>query len=98
MNWMLKIVASQAIKLGVSYALRIIIVTIAALRGVLNDGNINDEARGSITNVVKVLVSVRDFVSRLAEIIGAPMLPPATLADLDVICDADKLNKITDGL
>jgi hypothetical protein len=97
MNWMLKIVASQAVKLGVSYALRIIIVTIAALRGVSNDGNINDEARGSITNVIKVLVSVRDFVSRLAEIIGAPMLPQVALDDAAMDA-ADKLARITDGL
>ena len=96
MNWMLKIVASQGIKLGVSYALRIIIVTIAALRGVLNDGAINDDARASIVNVVKVLLSVRDFVSKLAEIIGAPSIPQAVSGDL--IDVADKLDRITDGL
>ena len=97
MNWMLKIIASQSIKLGVALALRIIITVIAALRGVLNDGAINDDARKAIGAAINVLVSVRDFVSRLAEIIGAPTLPQASL-DSAAMDAADQLNKITDAL
>ena len=96
MNWIMKLVASQGIKLGVSYALRIIIITTAALRGVLDNGAINDEARAAIMNVVRVLISVRDFMNRLADIIGAPDLPKASLDDLKDA--ADKLDRITDGL
>ena len=96
MNWLLKIAASQGVKLGVAYALKIIVVTIAALRGVLNDGAINDEARNSIASVVRVLISVRDFVGRLAEIIGAPAMPQAVDGDMRDV--ADKLDRITDGL
>jgi len=95
---LLKLVASASLKLGVAYALRIVITTIAALRGVLADGNISDDARRSITAVVGVLIAVRDFLAKLAELIGSPPLPAyaSNAGELENL--ANSLDRITDSL
>jgi hypothetical protein len=94
----LRMVVSTSLKLGIAYALKIIILAIAGLRGVLNDGNISDEARSSIVSIVTVLTAIRDFLSRLAELMGAPALPPHT-NDIDSLHKlANDLNQITDSL
>jgi hypothetical protein len=95
---LLRMVVSTSVKLGIAYALKIIILAIAGLRGVLNDGNISDDARASIVTIVTVLVAIRDFLGRLADLMGAPMLP-ATVKDADSLHKlANDLNNITDGL
>jgi hypothetical protein len=94
----LKLVVGTSIKLGVAYTLKIIVLSIAGLRGVLNDGNLTDDARKSITAIVNVLIVIRDFVSRMGDLMGAPSLPPMA-ADADYLNKlARDLNKITDGL
>lgn len=96
---LLKLVAGASLKLGVSYALRIVVNSIAALRGVLDGGSLSDDARKSIASIVAVLTAVRDFLDKVAELIGAPAL---ALQDAgwrsDLHNAGDKLRKITDSL
>jgi hypothetical protein len=48
--------------------------------------------------IVNVLIVIRDFISRMGELMGAPSLPPMA-ADADYLNKlANDLNKITDGL
>jgi hypothetical protein len=96
---LLKLVAGTTLKLGVAYALRIVANTVAALRGVLDAGSLSDDARKSIASVVAVLIAVRDFLERLAELIGAPALGLQDAGSRSDLHDAgDKLRRITDSL
>lgn len=96
MNWILKIVASQGLKLGVAYALQIINGVIASMRGVLDYGNVSDDARAKISAVMSALAAVSDFLAKVANLIGAPMTPKAATEDISDA--AGKLWRITDSL
>jgi histidyl-tRNA synthetase len=95
---LLKLVASASLKLGVAYALRIVISSIGALRGVLAEGNISDENRSTISAIIGVLIAVRDFLSKFGEIIGAPALPAYASVHAELEKLAQGLDKITDSL
>jgi len=94
----LKLVASASLKLGVAYALRIVISAIGGLRGILSEGGVSDESRRTIITIIAVLAAVRDFLSKVAELIGAPALPAYASSHAELEKLADGLNNITDGL
>lgn len=94
-----KFIAGETLKLGIGYALQIINNAIAALQGVLSTGSISDDARSSITRLVTILTAVYEFMERLAELFGAPLLPLKDARSMTVMEDAAaKLRKLTDAL
>jgi hypothetical protein len=94
----LRMVASASLKLGIAYSLKIIILAIAGLRGVLAEGNISDENRITISRSIAVLLAVRDFLSKFADLIGSPPPPAYASAHGELEKLAQGLDKITDSL
>lgn len=91
----IRFVIGNAIRLGISYALKIVTTAINNLRDTLNNGGITDDARSSIVKQVNALLAVQDFLKKLSDIVGVPELP---FSASDVDDSADKLRKITDSL
>lgn len=91
----LRFVIGNAIRLGISYALKVVTSAIASMRNTLNNGGINDDARATIVKQVNALLAVQDFLKRLSDIVGIPELP-FSASEMDDA--ADKLRKITDAL
>ena len=100
MNWLMKIVASQGMKLGVAYALQVVAGVLAALRGVLDYGQVSDDVRRKIGVVLAALTTVRDFLLKVSVLIGAPVgVVPSTL-DVDRKLEEamSRLRQVTDAL
>jgi hypothetical protein len=99
MNWILKLVASAAIKSGISTTHAILLIAINAIVGVLMGGNISDDYRARLEAVKKALQAVMDFVARLAELMGAPVsVARQASLTLDIDALADNLRKVTGNL
>jgi predicted RNA binding protein with dsRBD fold (UPF0201 family) len=92
---LLKFIAGQSLRLGLAYALQAVSGSIAALRGVLEHGNISDEARGRIEIILEALSAIRDFLSKAASLIGSPSLSQSSSALEEA---ARKLRTITEGM
>ena len=70
MNWMLRLIASPALKSGVAIALRVLVITQNALRGVLANDSISDAARKNIETALQAISAVYDFIFKLANLFG----------------------------
>ena len=93
---LLKLVLSKSIKLGINYSYEATVAVIAALRGVLQYGEISDENRRRIGTVITALDAVREFLGKVTVIIGVVTIG---LSDSDHLEDMTvKLRKITDSL
>jgi hypothetical protein len=93
-----KLFAGASLKLGVAYALKIIISTIGALRGVLNEGSVSDDARNTIIMLISVLSAVRDFLDKVGALVGAPSMPAYASNSSEIEKLVDGLKRITEGL
>lgn len=100
MNWLLKIIASQSLKMGIAFALETIGAVVAALRGVLDYGQVSDDVRRKIGVVLAALTTVRDFLVKVSVLIGAPVgVVPATLeVDRKLEEAMSRLRQVTDSL
>ncbi|HMO51904.1 MAG TPA: hypothetical protein PKE26_11025 [Kiritimatiellia bacterium] len=76
-TWILRAVASLALKNALSYAHTVAVLTVDALHGVLDAGNLPPEHRIKIEAAIQAVSSVRDFLGRMKEIFGAPVMPVA---------------------
>ena len=94
-GFLLKFLAGQSLRLGLAYALQAVNASIAALRGVLDHGSISDEARRRIEVILEALTAIRDFLSKVASLIGSPVLGQSS-SDLEEA--ARKLRLITEGM
>lgn len=98
---LLKLVAGQGLRMGLSYSYEAVVAVIAALRGVLEHAQVSDDARKKITTVITGLSAVRDFLAKVMLLVGAPTVglfgsSEGTLANIDDA--AAKLRRITDTL
>lgn len=97
MNWLLRLFSNKKIKSGVAYAHQVAALMVDALRGILMSDGISDERRKQIQVVFNATVSIRDFLGRLCELIGAPGI--SSISSLDSLADrASRLDSITDSL
>lgn len=93
----LKLFTSASIKTGIAYALNVVTLVASALSGVLSGDGISDERRRQIGAILVGVVAVREFLSRLALIVGAPSnVGPSSLED--IVSKSDALDRITDAL
>lgn len=76
-SWILRTVASVALKNAIAYAFAVAVLTVDALRGVLEGDNLSEDHRQKLAAVLKAVISVRDFLGRMKELFGAPVLPVA---------------------
>lgn len=100
-TWLLKLVASVAIKNAISYAYAVAVLTVDALRGILDGDNLSDDQRDKILAVLKAVTSVRDFIGKLKELFGAPVVPglSASRALSSKLDDAvNQLNRLTNTI
>ena len=94
---LLKLVASAALKNGVAIALQVSAMTVDALRGILMSDGLSDDRRRQIQIVFNAMIAIRDFLSKLAILIGAPST--ASVSSLDHLAEsASKLGDITESL
>ena len=94
---LLKLVASAALKNGVAIALQVSAMTVDALRGILMSDGLSDDRRRQIQIVFNAMIAIRDFLSKLAILIGAPST--ASVSSLEQLSDrASALDAITDRL
>lgn len=97
MNWLLKLLASIKIKNGVAYAYQVSALLVDALRGILLSDGLSDERRRQLQIIFNAAISIRDFLGRLSELIGAPAL--SSISSLEHLSDrASTLDRITDEL
>lgn len=96
-NLLLKLFTSAAIKNGVAVAFQVVSMTVDALRGILMADGLSDERRRQIQIVFNAMIAVREFLSRLSTLIGAPA--SSTISSLEHLSDkASKLGEITEKL
>ena len=89
-SWLIKLLASEALKLGVAYAHRAIVLATDAINGVISSGNINEDLQQRLIQVARALVAVGKLVARLAAYIGAPNVALSSATE--------KLDEATDKL
>jgi len=94
--------ASVALKNGIGYAYRVSILVLAALRGVLEAGNVSEQHKATIESIITAVAAVRDFLGKLTVIFGVPPMAlqsnvylPALTSLNDVV---DRLNKTTEKI
>lgn len=100
--FILRAVASIALKNAIAYAYKVSILVLAALRGVLDGGNVSDQHRAALESIVTAVTAVRDFLGKLTVLFGVSSillqsntyLPALTLLN-DVV---QRLNKTTEEL
>lgn len=98
MNWMIRLVASAALKQAVAVAYDVLGVAANAINGVLQGDSISDSARMRLTIVLRAIVVLRDFIGKLADIMGVSLLH-VTVSGVQELEDAlDKLQRITKSL
>lgn len=97
MNWLLRLLSNKKVKSGVAYAHQVAGLMVDALRGILMSDGLSDERRRQIQVVFNAAVSIRDFLGRLCELVGAPGI--ASISSLESLADrASRLDAITDSL
>ncbi len=94
-SWIMKAVASAALKNAISYAYKASLLIHAALQGVLDDGNVSDQHRANLTLVITAVVSIRDFLSKLVVLFG---VSSGTIAALPAFPLGNALNDAITGL
>lgn len=97
-GFILKLVAGNAIKLGLSYAYEVVVAVQAALQGVLDHGKVSDDVRRKISIAIQAVSAVSDFLKKVNDLIGVPVVKAELSSVLDIGHATDKLKKITDGL
>jgi hypothetical protein len=100
--FLFKTLASIALKNSIAYAYKVSILVLAALRGVLDGGNVSDQHRLTLESVLKAVTAVRDFLVKLTVLFGVSSLllqSNAYLPALTSLNDAvERLNKTTEEL
>jgi len=97
MSWLLKLISGIKVKNGVAYAYQVSALLVDALRGILLSDGLSDERRRQLQVIFNAAISIRDFLARLAVLVGAPAL--SSISSLDALSDkASTLDRITDGL
>lgn len=95
--FLFKIIASTQLKSAVAYAHKVASLVVDALQGILAGAGLGDEQRRRLHSVLVAVAAVRDFLDRLAGIIGAPVAA-APSGNVELYDATDKLNKLTDTL
>ena len=94
---LLKFVLGSSFRMGLSYTHQAIVAILAALRGVLDHGNISDDARSKIHVVIDALNAVKDFLVKVMALVGAAKLSTSSIGpELEDV--SQKLRRITEGL
>ena len=70
MSWILRILASPALRSGIVVALRVLAIAEDALRGVLSNDQISDAARKNIESAVSAVTAVREFLMKVGNLFG----------------------------
>ena len=70
MSWILRILASPALRSGIVVALRVLAIAEDALRGVLSNDQISDAARKNIEGAVSAVTAVREFLMKVGNLFG----------------------------
>lgn len=97
MSWLLKLFSSVKVKTGVAYAFQVSSLIVDALRGILMSDGLSDERRKQLQVIFNATISIRDFLGRLAQLVGAPAL--SSISSLEALSEkASTLDRITDGL
>lgn len=99
-EWLLKVLASAALKAAIAYSYSITVLVVDALNGVISGGNLADSYKESLTTAVRAVESVRDFLGKLKEMLGIEDVVLKAGAPLSANLDdiVGKLNKITDSI
>ena len=95
----LKLFTSASLKTGIAYAAQIASLVVSVLQGVMAGDGLSDERRKQLASVLRGVIALRDFLNRLAELVGAPALQNINQLDDGWIVEKSLvLDRITDGL
>lgn len=97
-TFLLKLITGAALKKGLAYCINLIANCIAALRGVLDTGSINDESRAVIARHLAVLIAVHAFLVKVGSLFGAPAADALAQSSELIEQQADALRRITEAL
>jgi hypothetical protein len=99
-TWLLKAFASAALKTAVASAAAIVVIVVDALNGIVNGGNISDEYRNRLATVISAMVSVRDFLARLRDLLGVAPIPleSSVMMSAQLTDAARRLREATESL
>lgn len=91
-SWLIKTLASAALKNAIAYAAASAGLAVAAVKGVLEKGYLDDQARVKITSVLKALMAIEDFLIKVRTLFGVPAAPLSYTSAIQLDDFADRLN------
>lgn len=97
-TWLIKTLASAALKNAIAYAAVAASLAGDALQGVLDSGYLDDRARLRITTVLKVLISIEGFLIKFRTLLGAEIVPLSSTSSIVLDDIADRLSRATERL
>jgi len=96
---LLKLISGTQIKNGIAHAHQVCVLVVGALQGVLAGDGLSDVRRKQISDALRGIIAVRDFIMRITEIIGAPSQPQISgFAGEWIVEKSVELDRITNGL
>lgn len=94
---LLKFITSAKLKSAIATAHQVAALTVDALRAILMSDGLSDERRKQIQVIFAAAISIRDFLARLSELVGAPAM--SSLSSLEHLSDkASRLDDFTDAI
>lgn len=98
MNWMIRVFASAALKQAVAVAYDVLGVAANAIAGVLQGDSVSDSARSRLAVVLRAIVVLRDFIGKLADIMGVNLLNITVSGVSELESALDKLQDLAKKL